>query len=391
MSPPDIAARERELAAIYDNIPGILFYVAIEPDGDFRFVSMSQAGLVATGLRREQFVGSLVRHVVPPASREIVLNNYREAIRTRRTVHWREVSEYPAGRRVGQVAVTPLYDSSGVATHLIGIVHDITEQERLAEALRAARDAAHHRELERRAVQLSRLASDLTLAEQHAREQIATTLHDGLQQLLVTAALDLDRRLRRDADQGTDADDVLLQVKQQIDEAIAAARSLSLDLFPPVLHTSGLPAALRWLANRTRDKYGISVDVTADPDANPGRKDVRTLLFESVRELLFNAVKHAQVDRVTIHLTLDPENALRILVEDSGVGFDPVDLVKRGQTGQLGWGLFSIRERLTLLGGRFEIDSAPGRGSRFCLVSPNASGATAGTTAGAGRPPARAE
>jgi PAS domain S-box-containing protein len=387
MSRSEIVARERELAAIYDNIPGIVFYVAIEPDGDFRFVSISQAGLAATGMTREQFVGSLVRHVIPPPSREVVLNNYREAIRTRRTVRWREVSEYPAGRKIGEVAVTPLYDSNGVATHLIGIVHDITEQERLAEALRAARDAAHHRELERRAAQLSRLASDLTLAEQHAREQIATTLHDGLQQVLVTAALDLDRRIRDDADQGAGADEALVQIRGLIDEAIAAARSLSLELFPPVLHTSGLPAALRWLANQTQNKYGISVDVTADPVANPGRKDVRTLLFESVRELLFNAVKHAHVDRVAIRLTLDPENLLRILVEDAGVGFDPADLVERGKAGQLGWGLFSIRERLTLLGGRFEIESAPGRGSRFCLVSPHARGATAG----AGWPPVRAE
>ena len=118
MSRHDIAARERELAAIYDHIPGILFYVAIEPDGDFRFVSMSQAGLAATGLTRERFVGSLVRHVIPPASRELVLNNYREAIRTRRTVRWKEVSDYPAGRKIGEVAVTPLYDANGVATHL---------------------------------------------------------------------------------------------------------------------------------------------------------------------------------------------------------------------------------------------------------------------------------
>jgi CheY-like chemotaxis protein/anti-sigma regulatory factor (Ser/Thr protein kinase) len=149
-------------------------------------------------------------------------------------------------------------------------------------------------------------------------------------------------------------------------------------LFPPVLHTSGLPAALRWLANQTRSKYGISVEVTADPHANPDRKDVRTLLFESVRELLFNAVKHAQADRVVIDVTLDPDDTLCIRVADSGVGFDPAELVERVYTGQVGWGLFSIRERLTLLGGRFEIDSAPGQGTRFHLIAPMSS--VAGST-----------
>src|SRR6516225_9291593 len=92
-----LAALERELSAIYEHIPGILFYVAVEPDGDFRFLSMSDAGLAATGLSREQLAGALVRHVIPPASREQVLNNYREAVRTRQTVRWTEVSEYPAG------------------------------------------------------------------------------------------------------------------------------------------------------------------------------------------------------------------------------------------------------------------------------------------------------
>ena len=127
---------------------------------------------------------------------------------------------------------------------------------------------------------------------------------------------------------------------------------------------------MTWLAERTRDQYGLVVQVSADPLANSDRKDVRTLLFESVRELLFNAVKHAQVDRVTIDLSLDQDDALCITVADRGIGFDPAGLVERGKGGQAGWGLFSIRERLTLLGGRFDIESAPGQGTRFRLVAP---------------------
>jgi PAS domain S-box-containing protein len=486
-----LLARERELSAIYQHIPGILFYVRAEPDGDLRFLSMSDAGLAATGLSREQIVGALVRDVIPPDSRDMVLSHYREALRSGRTVRWQEVSEYPAGRKIGEVAVTPLHDADGVATHLVGIVHDITERQVLEQELHALRDEAHHRELnllletatqgivsvdatgtivtanaaletmfgwgagdligmpiellmpsafrrahaqhradyfavprarlmggglrligqrkngstfpievslnhvvtseggrafafvtditerqertlelERRTAQLSRLASDLTLAEHHAREQIATMLHDGLQQLLVGATLDLERRIAREARPGAAPDELLAQVRMQLEEAIAAARTLSLELFPPVLHTAGLPAALRWLSNQTRTKYGLQVDVSADPAANSARRDVRTLLFESVRELLFNAVKHAGADRVSVHLTLEPDDTLSIVVADRGVGFDPAGLAQRESAG---WGLFSIRERLALLGGRLEIDSAPGRGTRFRLVSPRGS------------------
>src|SRR5215470_17149749 len=114
-----LGAREEELAAIYENVPGIVFYIAVEPDGEFRFSSVSRDFLAATGLSREQVVGSLVRDVIPPPSRDMVLNHYREAIRSGQTVRWEEVSVYPAGRKCGEVAVTPLYEAAGAATHLI--------------------------------------------------------------------------------------------------------------------------------------------------------------------------------------------------------------------------------------------------------------------------------
>jgi CheY-like chemotaxis protein/anti-sigma regulatory factor (Ser/Thr protein kinase) len=129
---------------------------------------------------------------------------------------------------------------------------------------------------------------------------------------------------------------------------------------------------LTWLAERTRNQYGLVVEVSVDPLANSDRKEIRTLLFESVRELVFNAVNHARVDRVTIDLSVDQDDALCITVADRGIGFDPAGLVERGKTGQAGWGLFSIRERLTLLGGQFDIESAPGQGTRFRLVAPRA-------------------
>src|SRR5215469_2792485 len=126
-----LGAREKELSAIYENVPGIVFYIAVEPDGEFRFLSVSRDFLTVTGLSRGQVVGSLVRDIIPPPSRDMVLNQYRKAIRSGQTVRWEEKSAYPAGQRYGEVAVTPLYDASGVAKHLIGIVHDITERKQL--------------------------------------------------------------------------------------------------------------------------------------------------------------------------------------------------------------------------------------------------------------------
>ncbi len=133
-------------------------------------------------------------------------------------------------------------------------VTDITDRQRAASALERLDTT-----------QLSRMASDLTLAEQHAREQIAKTLHDGLQQLLVIAVLNLEEQLRHDSKGGAAPSERLSEAKHHLDEAIAAARSLSFELFPPVLQRSGLPSALSWLADWTRDKYKIDVRFIADP------------------------------------------------------------------------------------------------------------------------------
>ena len=244
-------------------------------------------------------------------------------------------------------------------------VTDITERQRAASALQDRTT-----ELEYRTTQLSQMAWDLTLAEHHAREEIARTLHDGLQQLLVIVALNLEQQLKRESEAGATPSELLAEAKHQLDEAIAVARSLNVELFPPVLQRSGLPAALTWLANWTRDKYKLSVEILVDPAADAARRDVRTLLFESVRELLFNAVKYAQTDRVTLTLELDADDQLCITVADEGLGFEPSRLDDRSKDGQVGWGLFRIRERLTLLGGRLDIDSAPGRGTRVRLVAP---------------------
>ena len=325
-------------------------------------------------------IGQPIERLLPPAFRQAHAGhrtNYFAAPHARLMgggLHLvgerRDGSTFPIEVSLNHVA-------TAAGARAFAFVTDITDRQRAASALQE-RTA----ELEYRTRQLSRMASELTLAEQHAREQIAKTLHDELQQLLVIASFNLEQQVRRDREAGTAPSDPLLEAKHHLDEAIAAARSLNFELFPPVLQHSGLPAALTWLANWTRDKYKLDVQVVADPRADSARKDVRTLLFESVRELLFNAVKHARADRATLELALDADDHLCITVTDQGSGFEPARLDDRSKAGEVGWGLFSIRERLTLLGGRFEVDSAPGTRTRVRLVAPRGVSDSAGADAG---------
>jgi signal transduction histidine kinase len=156
---------------------------------------------------------------------------------------------------------------------------------------------------------------------------------------------------------------------EELDQAIAATVSLSAELSPPQLHSNGLPAAIMWLATWMKDKHRLTVDVTADPRASLDQKELRTLAFESVRELLFDVVKHAQVPHATVNLALTPNDEVSISIADEGVGFDP-SIVFGGTAPRVPWGLFTIRERVELLGGSLDVASAPGRGTRFSLLFP---------------------
>ncbi len=232
-------------------------------------------------------------------------------------------------------------------------------------------------ELDHRATQLRRLALDLTLTEHRTREGLAKTLHDGLQQLLFSAMLKVDR-----AAKGMKRPDDLDAARAALQEAIAAARSVSVELAPPVLKHGTLLQACEWLAESKKRKYGLTVSVHADPAAEAPDEDVRLLVFESVRELLFNVVKHAKTDQASLDIGVDARG-LRIVVSDVGVGFDMDQSFDPGEAHDGGLGLFSIRERLELLGGALLVDSAPGHGARFTLVvpqtfSPAASGHDAG-------------
>ena len=160
-------------------------------------------------------------------------------------------------------------------------------------------------------------------------------------------------------------------------EAIGESRTLSVELSPPILAQAGLPGELKWLAEQKLARYGLTIEL--DMDANIGRlgEVVEGLLFQSVRELLFNIVKHAGVKRAQVALSAQPDGRMALEVADAGEGFDPA-LLEAGKS----LGLFSIRERLELVGGQMTVTSAPGQGCRIRLEAPGDEKSACRTVAG---------
>jgi PAS domain S-box-containing protein len=228
-----------------------------------------------------------------------------------------------------------------------------------------ARRTAAEETLRKRSDQLRALASELTLTEQRERRRLAEVLHDDLQQYLVGAKF---RLLPLKGSPDPTVSQASQEMEQLIDQSIACSRTLTGELSPPILHHAGLVPALEWLVVWMRENHGVTVDLQADATASPESDDIKILLFQSARELLLNAAKHAKVETVQVELKKS-DHQLALTVSDRGAGFDPLAVAPQPVRSS-GFGLFSIGERLDLLGGKLVIESAPGRGSRFTLLSP---------------------
>jgi signal transduction histidine kinase len=160
----------------------------------------------------------------------------------------------------------------------------------------------------------------------------------------------------------------IVEIEQVLADTTLQTRTLMLELAPPGLHENGLVDALRWLAERVRQQQRLMVTVEDDGSPKPLEDPVCVLLFQTVRELLQNVVKHARSKRAIVRCSTQREQ-FSIDVVDPGVGFE-VQTIDRLPTRHGGFGLFNIRERLKLMGGNIEIHSVIGQGTTVRIRVP---------------------
>ena len=354
------AIRERgnRLKGLLDAIPDAVWL----KDLDGRLLAANAAFARFVGLPAEQVVGQRSEDLFSPETADSFAIADSVTVSGGRPRRYEEKLQDKDGNWFWFETVNgPLLGDNGAVTGTVGIARDITERKRVSEQIKAMNSA-----LEQRSAELRALASELTLVEQRERRRFATLLHENLQQSLVGAQLRTDLLVEQlpAAAQRKTAE----EIRTILGEALRQTRTLCADLAVPVLYDFGLAAALRWQGEQVREQCGLAVRVDAAEGAQPAAESVRVLLFQSVRELLLNIVKHAQAKSVAVHLHRQ-DHHVRLEVFDDGVGF-AVD----GQAAEVrksgGFGLFSIRERLAQMGGRMEIDSAPGRGTRVALIVP---------------------
>lgn len=224
-------------------------------------------------------------------------------------------------------------------------------------------DISERKQAEQKQADLTRAVA---AAAQQERRQLADILHDHLQQVLVGV------RIHLDIAKNDTTDDFIRQTLVRADEllnqGIEITRSLTAELNPVVLHEEGLITALEWLSQNMRERYNLHVTLDLDRRADPQQESTRVALYECIRELLFNVVKHSETSQARVCISLLPDNKIEIVVSDNGVGFDTEQLDHQISDAS-GIGLSNIEFRLSLINGKFWLESSRGQGTVARIIA----------------------
>jgi CheY-like chemotaxis protein len=198
------------------------------------------------------------------------------------------------------------------------------------------------------------------------RQRIANVLHEHIQQLLVAAKMQTSILVNRQSSELLTESARL--VADLLDKCLIELRGLTAPRSRPVLQEGGLGSALQGLARSFFEKHGLKIEVSFDPSVEPLQEDVRGLLLDVSREVLFNIAKHSGTDKAQVECFRGEDNRVRVVITDEGTGFDPSRILAGEQSE--GLGMPDIDQQLERLGGRLSIDSVPGKGTRITITGP---------------------
>jgi PAS domain S-box-containing protein len=333
-----LRASEARYRYLVQSSPDIVFQV----DADGLFSYLSDTVEQVTGWLPAELIGRHFSSLVAPEDGEMVLRRWQD---TRdnpdSTQHFRFRMLHRDGRRVAAEIHGRAIEERGAFLGAHGSARDVSEQVRL------------ERDLRQQAVEL---------AAGEERGHLARELHDSVTQALFSMTLltrSVELLLRRDPD---DALAKLASLRELQRDALAEMRSLIFELRPGSLADDGLVHALRTHAAAVQGRLGLPIVFTAD-DLERLSLDVEEALYRIAQEALHNVVKHAGARQVRLTVGADRDH-VRLSVEDDGTGFDP-DRTDAGH-----FGLTGMRARADKIGGRLEVVSSPGHGTRIEIVVP---------------------
>jgi len=211
--------------------------------------------------------------------------------------------------------------------------------------------------------QLRHLSQQLVSSQEQERKMLSRELHDEIGQSLTALRIELGNLERSRMAPGEEFDRHLEETKKLAEHTLRSARSISNGLRPAMLDELGLGAALQWQVREFSRRFNMAVRLDMDSDLGDLPDQHRTYLYRIVQEALTNCARHSQAKNIRV-LVEDTAGEITVMVADDGAGF------RVEERARAGFGLLGISERVRELGGRLEIESAPGRGTRLRIALP---------------------
>jgi len=319
-------------------------------DGELRVSFVNSAFSNMLGYRTEDLIG---RHFteIPWVDEENMAILIRESEKRKKlqSARYELKTRHKSGRIVDVLAsATPMQGPDGEFAGSYTVVTDITEQKRL----------------ERDLVDLSARLVDL---QEQERRRIAGELHDAIGGALTGMAIELELLSKTPALEGKPPEPHLLSIRDQIHSTIDMVQRISYELRPAILDDLGLSSAMRWYIDSFRARTGIKARLRISLTEERLPEAIEIALFRITQEALTNVFRHSKAASVSVTLS-KRRNSLWLSIKDNGVGFDPDDLTQEPQ--KRGFGLFGIKERLKGVGGRLDLQSEPGKGTRLVATIP---------------------
>jgi len=326
---------EQRLTSIYNTVGDVIMYLAVEPAGQFRFISVNPAFTKITGLSQEMVVGRTVNEIIHEPSLMIVLEKYQQAIEENAIVRWEETSDYPTMWMTGEVSIAPVVNAKGTCTHLVGSVHDITERKVAEDQIRRSleeKDVLLREIYHRVKNNMQIISSMLKLQSRHMEDEKYIDIFKETQNRVMSMSL-VHEKLYKSKD--------LVKID---------SRNYIKDLVKGLLQSyniNGVSVAAN--INNENIQFGIDLAIPCGLIIN---------------ELVTNSLKHAFPDgregEIRISLCLTDENMIELSVSDNGVGI-PEDVDFR-TTKTLGLHLVTILAQDQLSG---EINLNRNNGTEF--------------------------
>jgi hypothetical protein len=275
------------------------------------------------------------------------------------TGHWR--GEIWNRRKTGEIfpeelSIQALRGPDGRIRRYISIFSDITERKRNEEEL-----LRHQQRLQESEARLRELAAFLQTVREEERTRIARELHDELGQALTALRIDLGWLRGKCGALGAPVPERVAAAFGVVEQSIVSLRRISEDLRPAMLDSLGLAAAVEHHVTQFSQRTGIPCRLEMNREEFDLESKLATAVFRIVQEALTNVARHAGASEVSVSID-ETDDGIEIAIADNGRGMAP--------SNKKTFGLLGMRERITILGGTFEIESQPDHGTRISCRLP---------------------